>query len=623
MRSQATALLLTITCTAAASTSAEERSYSPYAGRSFPERLLWGDTHLHTNMSPDAGSSGNREIDPASAFRFARGETVTAHNGMALRLSRPLDFLVVADHGEYLGLLPDLRAGEPGLRQSDTGRRWMAVVQEKGRPDVAMGTELGRGLMDSVDLVNQPDWRRSVWQRVVATADRFDEPGRFSAFAGYEWSAMPGGDNLHRVVVFADDSSRTGQTLPFTAFDSTDPEALWRYLAEYEQLTGGQAIAIPHNSNLSGGLMFKPKTAAGEPIDRDYATRRSRWEPIVEATQYKGDSETHPLNSPQDEFAGYEIWDKTNITGAVAQTPEMQPYQYMRSALRIGLQQEALLGVNPFRFGLIGSTDAHTGFASAEEGNFWGKMSAAEPAPGRWNRTLFPNPRFPEFTIHESDMAASGYVGVWAEENTRAAIFAAMKRREVYASTGPRITLRFFGGADFQPEDAVRADLAAAGYAGGVPMGAELPPLPAGRAPRFLLAAARDPLGAHLDRLQIVKGWLDSKGETHERVYDVAWSGGRRPGPDGKLPPVGNTVDEATASWRNSIGAAELATVWTDPDFDPAERAFWYVRVIEIPTPRWSTYDQAFFGETLPASIPRSTQERAYSSPIWYRPPEA
>jgi len=599
---------------------AAERSYSPYSGRDFPERLLWGDTHLHTNMSADAGSFGNRDVGPQEAFRFARGETVTAQNGMQVRLSRPLDFLVVADHSEYLGLFPHLRSGDPNLLATETGKRWAAMIAQGGRVNQQILFEWGTANFANKDVIGSPEFKNSTWQEVVANADRFDEPGRFTALVGYEWTSMPGGDNLHRVVVFADGADKAGRTVPFSSIDSGDPEKLWSYLADYEQKTGGQALAIPHNSNVSGGLMFAPRKFDGQPFDSDYARRRIRWEPVMEATQYKGDSETHPLNSPEDEFADYAKWDKVNLGGVKRQTPEMQPYQYARSALRIGLAQEAALGVNPFKFGLIGSTDAHTGLAAAEENNFWGKSAKGEPAPGRWHESLFDNPNIPELTFRESDMAAAGYMAAWARDNTRAEIFAAMKRREVYATTGPRIALRFFGGYDFVPRDAGTADLAASGYARGVPMGGDLQKPPAGQAPRFLVAAARDALSGNLDRIQIVKGWLDAKGETHERVYDVVWAGTRKPGRDGKLPPVGNTVDVANASWSNTIGAAELSAVWTDPEFDPAQRAFWYVRVLEIPTPRWTAYDQKFFGITIPDDVPKTVQERAYSSPIWYTP---
>jgi hypothetical protein len=600
---------------------AETPSYSPYANRDFPERLLWGDTHLHTCLSADATSFGNREICPEQAYRVARGETVTAHNGMDVRLSRPLDFLVLSDHGEYLGVFPRLRQGDERLLGTETGRRWAKMMAEAGSGEnVQILMEWGAAIHHNQDLIGSKEFSNAIWREVVANADRFNEPGRFTAIAGYEWTSMPDGDNLHRVVLFADGSDKTAQVVPFSALDSTDPEALWGFLDDYEKRTGGQALAIPHNGNVSGGLMYAPRDVRGEPFDRDYAERRIRWEPVMEVTQYKGDSETHPLNSPKDEFAGYEIWDKGNLGGTRKQTAEMMPFMYARSALRIGLQQEAALGVNPFKFGLIGSTDAHTGFAAAEENNFWGKSSKAEASAHRWEGYLAKNTAMPEISYREYEMAASGYMAVWARENTRAAIFEAVKRKEVYATTGPRIMLRFFGGYDFALADAATADLAAIGYARGVPMGGELAARADSRAPQFLIAAARDPLSANLDRIQVVKGWVDAQGESHERVYDVAWGGARKPDRKGRLPAVGSTVDVDNASWSNTIGAGELATVWSDPDFDATQRAFYYVRVIEIPTPRWTAYDRKFFGIDMPAEIPMVTQERAYSSPIWYSP---
>ena len=601
--------------------SGQGASYSPYAGRTFPERLLWGDTHLHTNMSADASSFGNREIAPRDAYRFARGDTVTAHNGMAVRLSRPLDFLVVADHAEYLGVFPGLRAGDERLLANETGKRWAGLMAEQGSGhSMRILYEWGMSLQENRDLIEDPEFGASVWRQVVDNAERFNEPGRFTALIGYEWTSMPDGDNLHRVVVFGDGADKASRVVPFSSIDSRDPEQLWAYLARYESETGGQAIAIPHNSNVSGGLMFAPRDLGGAPIDRDYAERRIRWEPLMEVTQYKGDSETHPLNSPADEFANYETWDKVNLGGMRAQTPAMLPYMYARSALGIGLQQEQSLGVNPFKFGMIGSTDAHTGFAAAEENNFWGKSTKSEASAQRWNVALAENTDHPEFTYREYEMAASGYMAVWARDNTREEIFAAMKRKEVYATTGPRIALRFFGGYDFAPGDENSPDIAAAGYAHGVPMGADLEAAPRGKAPVFLVAAARDALSGNLDRIQIVKGWLDADGRTREHVYDVAWSGDRRPERDGKLPAVGTTVDVERATWSNTIGAAELSAVWRDPDFDPRQRAFYYVRVLEIPTPRWTAYDQAYFAVRMPASVPQTTQERAYSSPIWYTP---
>lgn len=607
-------------CLAGDVLAAERASYSPAVADDFPELLLWGDTHLHTSMSPDAASLGNRRVTPEVAYRFARGEVVRGMNGMPLKLGTPLDFLVVADHSEYLGLFPRLAAKDPDLLATEVGRRWASFLGEGGEVTPEFIEDYVHVLQGEGDAIGSEAFKRSVWAEVIANAERFNDPGRFTALIGYEWSSMPGGDNLHRVVIFGDGADKAGAVVPFSSNDSADPEALWRYLADYEAKTGGRALAIPHNSNTSGGRMFATADFTGRPFDRDYAERRQRWEPVAEVTQHKGDSETHPLLSPEDEFADYETWDLANLGSSVMQTDAMQPYQYARSALKLGLQQQARLGVNPFRFGMIGSTDSHTGFATAEEDNFWGKMSRSEPSPTRWSQPLLRHEGRPEFEIPEWKMAASGYAAVWARENTRAAIFEAFQRREVYATTGTRIRLRLFAGRGFAPADVYRPNLARVGYARGVPMGGVL-----GRgdasAPAFLVHAARDPRGANLDRVQIVKGWLARDGALHERVYDIAVSDGRRIGPNGRVErPLASTVDVASASYTNTTGAPELLAYWRDPDFDAGAPAFWYVRVLEIPTPRWTAYDRAYFGVEMDAGVPLVHQERAYSSPVWYVP---
>jgi hypothetical protein len=448
-------------------------------------------------------------------------------------------------------------------------------------------------------------------------ADAANEPGVFTALIGFEWSAMPNGNNLHRVVVLRDDATRANQVTPFSAFDSEDPEALWRYLADYEKNTGGQALAIPHNGNLSGGLMFADTRANGEVISVAYARERLRWEPLVEVTQMKGDGETHPLLSPDDEFADYGTWDQYNIDMSTAQEDWMQRFQYVRPALQTGLRVAQRIGVNPFQFGMIGSTDSHTALAAVEEDNFWGKMSSHEPSAERASRLW----GIPEAEMSSAGLLAAGYAAVWATENTREALFDAMRRREVYATTGPRMRVRFFGGWDFTRQDLQSPDSALRGYDKGVPMGGVLPPPGSDtRAPVFMAQALKDPEGAHLDRLQIVKGWVDSWGESRETVYDVAWSGDREPGVDGRLPPVGNTVDTESGHYSNTIGSAELSALWTDPDFDPDHAAVYYLRVLEIPTPRWPVYDRVKLDATLPAGTELTHQERAYTSPVWYQP---
>lgn len=601
----------------------EAGSYSPYAEENFAREVFWGDTHVHTTLSPDANLFGNKKLTPDDAYRFAKGEVVTGHNGMDVRLRRPLDFLVVTDHAEYLGVLPAIAAQDPVLLSTDTGARWVKALAEKDHA-VVFG-EFAQSLLGNKDLIRSREFQQSVWDRVVENADRHNAPGHFTAFVGYEYTSTTGGDNLHRNVIFREGGDRARGIVPFSSFDSDNPEDLWMFLARYEKDSGGSVLAIPHNSNLSGGLMFRLEDTAGKPITREYATRRAYFEPLVEATQYKGDSETHPYLSPEDEFADYETWDAANIGMQKKHEDDWFPHEYVRSALKLGLGLQAELGTNPYKFGLIGSTDAHTALAAGDERDYWGKMTRTEPGPERWKRPLFETRADPPATavppIEEWQMAASGYAAVWATENTREAIFDAMRRKETYATTGPRMTVRFFGGFAFGDRDAFAGDLAARGYEKGVPMGGDLGNAPKGGSPSFLISALKDPDGANLDRVQVVKGWRTADGALNEKVYDVALADGREPGADGKAPAVGNTVDPETATYDNSIGDAALTTVWQDPDFDPGQQAFYYARVIEIPTPRWTAYDAQRFGFDLPDEVPDTTQERAYTSAIWYTPP--
>jgi hypothetical protein len=603
----------------------QARPYSPYAVRAFPSRVYWGDTHLHTSYSMDAGAFGAR-LGPPEAYRFARGEEVVSSTGQRVKLSRPLDFLVVADHSDNMGFFPKLFAGDPAMLADPTGRRWYDMVQ-KG------GSEAVKAALDVIDSFSKGTFPkalaslpgtltyRSAWEQTIKAAEDANTPGRFTAFIGYEWTSNTGGNNLHRVVIFRDGGDRASRVEPYTTIKplgSDNPRDLWKWLSAYEEQTGGRILAIAHNGNLSNGIMFPEiESFSGQPVDRAYAEARIRWEPLYEATQIKGDGESHKFLSPNDEFAGYETWDKGNLNLSVPKRPEMLQYEYARSGLKLGLKLEHKVGVNPYKFGMIGSTDSHTGLATAEEDNFFGKHSGSEPSAKRWEH---PVGCFGGVCIMGWEQAASGYAGVWATDNTRDALFDAMMRKETYATTGPRMLVRFFGGWDFEAQDTQTRSPAIAGYTKGVPMGGDLRQAPAGKVPTFLVAALKDPIGANLDRIQIVKGWLDAKGDVQVQVYDVVWSDGRKPGADGKLPPVGNTVDVANAVWTNTIGAPELITVWKDPDFDPALRAFYYVRVIEIPTPRWTAYDAKYYGVTISPDVPMVTQERAYTSPIWYTP---
>jgi hypothetical protein len=597
--------------------------YSPYAGRNFPTRPFFGDTHTHTSFSMDAGAFGAR-LGPKDAYRLAKGEELTASTGQLVKLSRPLDFMVVTDHSDGFGFFPLLFGADANLMAYPQGQRWYDMIQSGKGADAAIEiiVSFSQGKMAEglLPVPGTPAYR-SAWRETIKAADEANEPGRFTAFIGYEWTSNTGGNNLHRNVIFRDGGDKASRVEPYTTqkpLGSDNPRDLWKWMAAYEEKTGGEVLTIAHNGNLSNGQMFpiiEPGT--GKKIDREYAEIRARWERLYEASQIKGDGETHPLLSPNDEFANFERWDKGNLDLSELKKPDMLEFEYARSALKNGLKLAQELGVNPYKFGMVGSTDAHTGLAAVEEDNFFGKTSSSEPSA---TRAMHPFVKTDKAVIMGWETTASGYAAVWARENTREAIFDAMQRRETYATTGPRMLVRFFGGFDFEAKDAGNRMPAQIGYTRGVPMGGDLTNAPPGKSPTFLVAALKDPIGANLDRYQIVKGWLAGTGKVHEKVYDVAWSGDRKAGADGKVPLVGSTVDVPNATWTNTIGAPELIAVWKDPDFDPAQRAFYYGRVIEIPTPRWTAYDAKKFGVRMPPEVPMTTTERAYTSPIWYTP---
>lgn len=602
----------------------KKRPYSPYADRKFPMKPLFGDTHLHTGFSMDAGAFGCR-LTPRDAYRFARGEQIIASSGQAAKLSRPLDFLVVADHSDNMGMFSDLLAGKPELLKDPTGRRWYDMIQN-GQGQAAALELIGLFAQGKFpkELEYAPGTKgyRGAWQETIDAAEHYNEPGHFTAFIGYEWTSLTRGNNFHRNVIFRDNADRASQVEPMTCvppLGSTDPVDLWKWMDMYEKKTGGSVLALAHNGNLSNGEMFPLVEAFGKEIDRDYVEQRAKWEVLYEATQMKGDGEAHPFLSPNDEFADYETWDFGNLDGSAAKKNEMLEGEYARSALKNGLKLEAKFGTNPYKFGLVGSSDAHTGLASFEEDNFFGKTTPGEPSAHRLTATFMNNDKS-GVKIMDWQVTSSGYAVVWAEENTRHSIFDAMYRKETYATTGSRLVVRFFGGWDFEKADADSREPAVIGYTKGVPMGGDLYEAPEGKSPSFLVAAMKDPLSGNLDRIQIIKGWLDAKGETQEKVHDVVWSGDRKPDENGKVPGVGSTVNVENATWTNTIGDPELITVWTDPDFDPSLRAFYYARVLEIPTPRWTAYDAKRFGVIPPPDTRMVLQERAYTSPIWYNP---
>lgn len=594
-----------------------KKVYSPFVNTEYPDRVFWGDSHLHTSYSWDAGLVGNT-LGPDEAYRFAKGQQVMASSGQPAKLVRPLDWLVVADHAESLGVAVLIERSDPAVLQNEIGRKTHDLYK-KGDLYGAFETWGFNAIVQGKDPLNNPTLARTVWEEIVDITERHYEPGRFTTFMGYEWSSSPAGNNLHRVVVMRNGADEAKKVLPFPAYDSSDPEDLWKWMAAYEEKTGGQVLAIPHNGNLSNGAMFAVETLDGQPIDKDYAARRMRWEPLYEVTQMKGDGEAHPLLSPEDEFADYENWDRGNWNGQ-KKTPAMLPHEYARGALKIGLQMEAKLGVNPFKFGLVGATDSHTSLATTREDNYFGKISVMEPGPDRFTAQIVPDPQEVGTATYEFETVASGLQGIWARENTREALWDAMKRKETYATTGSRITVRVFAGWNFKADDVLRPDFAKRGYLGGVPMGGDLRSAPSGKVTALMIRTLRDVDGANLDRIQVIKGWLDANGRVHEQIYDVVCSDNRPLKAHRCATAVGNTVDVKHATYTNNIGDALLMGYWQDPDFDPRQRAFYYVRVLEIPTPRWTTYDAKFYGKELPEGVPASQQERAYTSPIWYHP---
>jgi hypothetical protein len=604
------------------------KAYSPYAQRSFPSEVYWGETHLHTGLSLDAGLFGNT-TGHETAYRLARGEEVVSSTGLPVKLSRPLDWLVITDHSDMMGFATDLQRGAPNILAEAKGREWYEGFQQGGQAAAAAAFDLitnftqgtvPRQLLE--DYIPGSPVYTKVWDEITKTADRYYEPGRFTTLIGFEWTAIPKGYNLHRNVILRDGGNRARQVTPLTTqppLGSPDPLVLYEWLQDYETTTGGQAFALAHNGNMSNGWMFPiDRTYFGGRVNREYVQLRATWEPLYEVTQIKGDGEAHPILSPDDEFADYETWDKANLDLTVLKEPEMLNGEYAREALKRGLMLEEKLGTNPFKFGMVGATDSHTSLTTAEEDNFFGKSASVEPSA---TRVAHPFVKSALGAWEGDQLAASGYQAVWATENTREALWDAMVRKETYATTGPRMMVRFFGGWEYTEDDLRSRAPAFRGYEKGVPMGGDLTMAPGGKSATFMVYALRDPIGANLDRIQIIKGWMDSRGELHERIYDVAVSDGREIGADGRCrTPVGNTVDVEAANWTNTVGASELATVWTDLDFDSDERAFYYVRVLEIPTPRWVLYDKVRLGAKIPEGAQLTHQERAYTSPIWYTP---
>jgi hypothetical protein len=603
---------------------AKKPDYAPYPERQYPYRVYWGVAHVHTGYSFDSGMFGVTTT-PDDLFRVATGGTVVLDNGQTFKQDRPLDWVSITDHAEYMGISDEIRAGSPDLLANPQGKRWYEMSKESPQKGVEAAIEAvismqtGKPVFDASKLVD------SAWAHATEAAEKWNQPGVFTTLHGFEWTSAPGGNNLHRTVIFRDGADRVKQVVPFSTFDSQDPADLWKYMDAYAKKTGGQVLAIPHNGNMSNGQMFKTETFGGKPMDKAYAETRASHEPLIEATQIKGDSETHPYLSPNDEFANFEKWWDMNFQKMQPADKSGLHANYVRSALKQGLELDAKLGANPYKAGMIGGNDAHIGVVTTREDNFYGEFANGLPSPDRWKTPLVMKNNDPKKgpLVSVWGEQAAGLGGVWATENTRAGIWDALKRKEVYATTGDRPVVRVFAGWDFVAADASRPepDFAANGYANGVPMGGDLSMAPAGKKPVFMVYALRDPDGPNLDRIQIIKGWLGKDGKTQERIFDVAVSGGRKIGHDGRCKtPVGSTVDVANATYTNTIGAAYLSAYWKDPTFDAAQRAFYYVRVIQIPSPRWTAYDQKRYGVKMSAEVPMTVTDRAYTSPIWYSP---
>ncbi|MGD9295026.1 MAG: DUF3604 domain-containing protein [Roseobacter sp.] len=584
------------------------------AGKPNPlNNVYFGEQHLHTSASADAYIQGNHKNDIDSAFRYNKGEAVVSGlTGEKHQRKTPYDWTAVTDHAEYLGLLKGLESDNPPVSKDDPVVSGIASDDPAVR-DKAFGLLVGYFTRNErYEPFENKEFLRSAWQRHKDVINKHNEPGKFTTLIAFEWTAMPNNQNLHRNVFFRDDE---GPDMPFSSFDSDRPEDLWTY-QDVQREAGHENLSIPHNGNLSNSLMYAPFTSEGAPIDARYAERRARNELLTEIIQTKSMSETHPALSPNDEFANFENGFK-GLIGTLPNATGRTDYSFVRRALADGLGHQIDTGVNPFKYGIVGGADSHTGFSVNEENNYTGVHNIFDMTP-----EVRLNSGANSTGASSLVLGSAGATAVWAPENTREAIFDAMKRKEVYGTSGPLIRLRFFAGWDY-PDDLIEdQEFVKKAYEGGVPMGGDLKPHPAkdlAKAPKFAVWALKDPESGNLDRIQIVKVWQQI-GHSYEQVYDVVWSDDRKVGADGKVPAVGNTVDIKTATYDNSIGDSQLSAVWTDPDFDPTQHAAYYVRVLEIPTPRWSTYDAVALGIDPPSSVPATLQERAWSSPIWYTP---
>lgn len=598
---------------------------APPASTAPEDRQAWyGDLHLHTTNSFDAYVLMGTKTTPDEAYHFARGEEIN-YLGEKVRRGEPLDFLAVTDHSENIGVFNELDDPNSALSKSELGQRILKAKAE-GKLDLTakrdgvsealalIGQLLKGDILKGIPGVNIADLTSSAWQREIDAANRNYQPGKFTTFIGYEWSSMPNGQNLHRNVIFRGSAAPH----PFSSIDSSKPEDLWSWLTKIRG-QGFEALAISHNANASNGLMYDWTTLDGRPIDVAYATLRSENEPLTEISQNKGTSETHPSLSPNDEFAGFEIFDRLLISPQKSRPAG----SYTRDALGKGLVINEKIGANPYKSGYTGSADFHGGLSVSSEKDFGGNIGGANVGGGKTSveaaRALL-SPSTDPAAFNATITGSAGLTGVWAEQNTRESIYDAFRRKETFATSGTRLKVRLFGGWDFAPGFDKKSDAVKQAYAHGTPMGSDLPARPANAgAPSFLVWALKDPNGANLDRVQIVKVWVEN-GVQKEKVFDVAFDAGRGHDASGKLKPIGNTVDLKTGAYTNTIGSVALQTTWRDPEFKASQSAAYYVRVLEIPTPRWTTLLAVQNGLPLPDGIAATIQERAWSSPIWYTP---
>ena len=576
------------------------------------KRAFFGETHMHTAYSLDGYLGGTRQT-PSDAYRFAKGESVVL-NGKPHRLRRPLDFATVTDHAEFLGEMYAAFHPESEAHQIDEIQQLVGLVDMKERRQWFLKYVVGNNRGDKpshLPFYPGDDVARQGWKVVVDAAEEHNQPGVFTAFIGYEWTSAPKGANLHRNIIYRSDS------VPeqiMSSFEIPREEALWQWL-DAEQKKGHRALAIPHNSNASKGLMFPDRQSDGSPLDAEYASLRAEFERAIEIMQVKGNSEVHAKFWTADEFSDFE--NAPSIGQFNERVPERR--NFVRAGLVAGLARQETLGQNPFKLGIVGGTDSHNGLMADVDEDGWGGGHGGEDATPQLRQTGEVGG-----WIAAREQSPGSITGVWASSNTRDDIWDAMYRRETFATSGPRIQVRLFAGWEMDAAMLADAGWVQRAYERGVPMGSDLKPVDKGgknqAAPRLVIMASKDALGANLDRIQVVKGWIDANGKQHDKVFEAVWAGDRSPGTDGKLPPVGNTVDLETATYRNTIGAAELSVVWEDPEFDPALPALYYARVIQIPTPRWTTFDAVRSGLPLLENVAATIQERAWTSPVWYRP---